>query len=48
MEKKKEDKETEASRRRAKRLKEIKTNMNNDVDSETAKILAEIEANNKK
>lgn len=42
------DKETEASKRRAKRLKEIQEGLENGQDDEMAKILAEIEANNKK
>lgn len=42
------DKETEASKRRAKRLKEIKEGMNTCQDDEMAKLLAEIDANNKK
>jgi len=42
------DKETEASMRRAKRLKEVKKELEENKNSELAKILAEIEAKNSK
>lgn len=42
------DKEVEASKRRATRLKEIKDNLDKDGDSDIAKLLKEIEEKNKK
>lgn len=42
------DKETKASMRRAKRLKEVKKELEEDSNSELAKLLAEIEAKNNK